>query len=88
MERLDRRGFVERGGRFALAASVAPWWRLPALLEGADPRVRALDRELRGDVLGRGSPGYAAARLLRSTRFDGVRPLAIAYCESAEDVAR
>jgi FAD/FMN-containing dehydrogenase len=88
VERLHRRAFVERGGRFALAASVAPWWRLPALLEGADPRVRALDRELRGDVLGRGSPGYAAARLLRSTRFDGVRPLAIAYCESAEDIAR
>jgi FAD/FMN-containing dehydrogenase len=88
VEVLDRRVFVERAGRLAAAASVAPWWRLPQLLDAADPRIRALDRELRGDVVGRGDAGYAAARLLRNTRFDAIRPLAVAYCESAEDVAR
>jgi FAD binding domain/Berberine and berberine like len=88
VEALDRRAFVQRAGRLAAAASVAPWWRLPELLDQADPRVRALARELRGDVIGHGAAGYEAARLLRNTRFDGVRPLAIAICESADDVAR
>jgi FAD/FMN-containing dehydrogenase len=88
VEGLDRRAFVERAGRLAAAASVAPWWRLPELLEAVDPRVRALDRELRGDVVGRGANGYDTARLLRNTRFDGIEPLAVAYCETAEDVAR
>jgi FAD/FMN-containing dehydrogenase len=85
---VDRRTLLERAGRAALAASVVPWWRLPDLLDAADPRVRALDRELRGDVVGRGASGYDSARLLRNTRFDGIRPLAVAYCETAEDVAR
>jgi FAD/FMN-containing dehydrogenase len=88
VDALDRRAFVERAGRLAAAASVAPWWRLPELLEQGDARVRALARELRGDVVARGAAGYDAARLLRNTRFDGIRPLAVAYCESADDVAR
>ena len=71
-----------------LASSLVPWWRLPQLLEDVDPRVRALDRELRGEVIGRGSAGYETARLLTNTRFDALKPLAVAYCESAEDVAR
>ena len=85
---LDRRTLLERGARVALGASLVPWWRLPELFEASDPRVRALARELRGDVVGRGAAGYGSARLLRSTRFDGVQPLAVAYCESADDVAR
>jgi FAD/FMN-containing dehydrogenase len=85
---LDRRTLLERAGRVALAASVAPWWRLPNLLDAADPPVRTLARELRGDVVARGASRYDAARLLRNTRFDAIRPLAVAYCESAEDVAR
>jgi FAD/FMN-containing dehydrogenase len=85
---LDRRTLLERGARAALGASLIPWWRLPELAEAADPRVRALARELRGDVVGRGQSGYDLARLLRSTRFDGIHPLAVAYCEGADDVAR
>jgi FAD binding domain len=50
--------------------------------------VRALGRELHGDVVGRGAPGYAQARLLASRRYDAVKPLAIAFCETAGDVAR
>src|SRR4029079_17134012 len=86
--RVDRRELLGRAGRFAVAPSVAPWWRLPDLLEAVDPRVRALDRELRGDVIGRGASGYDLARQLRNTRFDSIHPLAIAYCETADDVAR
>jgi FAD/FMN-containing dehydrogenase len=85
---LDRGTLLERAGRAALAASVVPWWRLPQRLDAADPSLRTLARELRGDVVGRGASGYGTARELRNTRFDGIRPLAVAYCESAEDVAR
>ena len=85
---VDRRTLLERGAQAALVAGTMPWWRLPELVEATDPRVRALARELRGDVVGRGQAGYDAARLLRSTRFDGVHPLAVAYCEGADDVAR
>jgi FAD/FMN-containing dehydrogenase len=72
----------------AVAAGTAPWWRLPVASAAADPRVRALARELRGDVVARGQPGYGVARRLYSPRFDAVRPLAVAYCEGADDVAR
>jgi FAD/FMN-containing dehydrogenase len=43
---------------------------------------------LQGDLVARGRPGYAQAKLVYNTRFDGARPLAIAYCESATDVAK
>ena len=35
----------------------------------------------------RGAPGYDAARLLYSPRFDAVMPLAVVYCQSAIDVS-
>jgi FAD/FMN-containing dehydrogenase len=85
---VDRRLLLERSAAVALAAGTSPWWRLPQLLDAADPRVGALRRELRGDVVGRGAPGYGPARLLASTRFDAVTPLAIAFCETSEDVSR
>jgi FAD binding domain/Berberine and berberine like len=84
---VDRRQLLERGGRYALAAGVAPWWRLVSA-PAADPRVEALARQLQGDVVGRDDAGYNAARLLTSTRFDAVKPLAVAYCETAGDVRR
>jgi FAD binding domain/Berberine and berberine like len=84
---VDRRELLEQGGRYALAAGLAPWWRLVSS-PTADPRVQALARQLQGDVVGRGDAGYGAARLLTSTRFDAVKPLAVAYCETAGDVRR
>ena len=88
MEGVDRRELLHRTGTFALAAGTMPWWRLLSAADSVDPRVRALARDLQGTVIGRGQPGYAAARRLYSTRFDGIRPLAVAYCESAADVAK
>jgi FAD/FMN-containing dehydrogenase len=84
---MNRRELLERSGGLALT-SVVPWWRVLSRAAVVDPRVRALDRELQGDVIGRGGPGYAQARLLASTRFDKVQPLAVALCETAGDVAR
>ncbi len=85
---LDRRELLRRAGGLAVAAGVAPWWRLPAAAAGPPPRLRTLAARLRGAVIGRGAPGYEAARLSYFERFDGVRPLAVAYCESAQDVSR
>src|SRR5206468_13101500 len=50
--------------------------------------VAELKRLLRGPVVGRSDPSYAAARVLFDTIFDGVRPLAVAYCAGPGDVAR
>jgi FAD/FMN-containing dehydrogenase len=72
----------------AVAAGVVPWWRLFSSAEATDPRVRALAKELQGSVVGQGDTRYDQARLLYSTRFDGIKPLAVAYCENATDVAK
>ena len=45
-----------------------------------------LSRRLAGRLVLPGEPGYATASRLHDTRFDGARPLAIAFCASATDV--
>jgi FAD/FMN-containing dehydrogenase len=85
---VNRRDVLEAGGRVALGALSAPWWRLPSGRRTTGHGLRELRRGLQGDVVTRGDPGYAAARLLFNTRFDGVKPLAVAFCESPEDVER
>lgn len=88
MERVGRAELLGRAGKVAVAAGTAPWWRLLSSADAVDPRVRALARELTGTVIGRGQAGYDAARRLYSTRFDGIRPFAVAYCENAADVTK
>jgi FAD/FMN-containing dehydrogenase len=86
VERLTRRELVARGTALALGA--VPF--ADALAAAAPPNgvFRELDRSLRGDVIQRGAHGYNAARVLYNTRFDGIKPQAIAFCESATDVQR
>ena len=85
MERLDRTELLRRAGGAALAASA---W--PALAGAAPPsgELRRLDRALEGSVVPRGAAGYGTARLLFNTRFDGVKPLAVAFPESVADVQK
>src|SRR5215467_8108708 len=85
---MDRRGFLEQAGQLSLAAGLTPWWRLVQGSRAADPRVRALAAQLQGPVFGRTDTGYDAARLAYFTRYDGVLPLAVAFCERSRDVAR
>jgi FAD/FMN-containing dehydrogenase len=86
MPELTRRQLLARGA--ALAFGAVPF--ADALAEAAPPAgiFRALDRSIRGEVIQRGAPGYNAARVLYDTRFDGVKPQAIAYCESLVDVQK
>ena len=61
------------------------WVRTPTAV-GSDGPVRMLARMLDGDVIVPGSARYASARLLWDTRFDRLKPRAIAYCASRADV--
>jgi FAD/FMN-containing dehydrogenase len=86
MAQLTRSQLLARGA--ALAFGAVPF--ADALAAAAPPTgiFRELDRSLRGDVIQRGAPGYNAARVLYDTRFDAVKPQAIAYCESLADVQK
>ena len=85
MEQISRRELLERGGRVALALPFAG-----RLARAAPPSgiFAELARDLQGDVVVRGDAGYDQARVLFNTRFDGVKPRAVAFCESLRDVER
>jgi FAD/FMN-containing dehydrogenase len=53
----------------------------------AAPNWDALRSTLRDGLVRADDPAYDAARVLYNTRFDGIRPLAIARCATAADVA-
>ena len=53
---------------------------------GGPPDWTALAGELRGTLVRPGDTAYDLARVLYNTRFDGLRPQAIARCASAADV--
>jgi FAD/FMN-containing dehydrogenase len=75
---MDRLEFLRRA---SAAAAVAA---LPL----ADAPVARLARMLDGDVVVPGSSRYAGARQLWDTRFDVLKPRAIAYCANVADVER
>jgi FAD/FMN-containing dehydrogenase len=86
---LDRRELLRRAGGLAVAAGSTPWWGVPAAT-AAGPRARpeALAAQLEGPVVAAGTAGYDAARRGYFTHFDGIRPLAVAYCRGPRDVSR
>ena len=91
MEQITRRELLVRGGWLAVAAGTVPLaGRLAELAWSAPPTgiYAELARSLRGDVIQRGGTAYDAARLLYNTRFDAVKPRAVVFCESLEDVQR
>jgi FAD/FMN-containing dehydrogenase len=62
------------------------------LLAGGTARARTgpdwtrLRRHLAGELVLPADPGYDTARVSAFTLYDGIRPAAVAYCASAEDV--
>ena len=84
---MNRRTFLRRAGRAGLAASAFGSFaaRDGGAALGVSP-LRELARSIEGTVVTPGSPAYAHARLLESTRFDAVHPRAIVYCANAPDV--
>jgi hypothetical protein len=91
-EGLDRRAFLRRAGGTAAAATAATVVPGFAPFDAAagrralPPRLRALQRAIRGRVLFRTSPGYNRARLINNERYDGMRPLAIVRPAGIRDV--
>jgi FAD/FMN-containing dehydrogenase len=82
--RITRRTLVVEGGRLAAAVALAPALRL--VPEAVDPRLRALDRAVRGPVLVRGGAAYERTRRIYNARFDAIRPLAVVQPIDARDV--
>jgi FAD/FMN-containing dehydrogenase len=78
---VDRRDFLRRSAGAAALAF------LPRSLH-VDGPVAALAKTLDGHVVVPASAGYDAARRLWNTRFDALRPRAIVYCASSQDVVR
>jgi FAD/FMN-containing dehydrogenase len=86
MNKLTRRQLLVRGTALALGA--VPFADAFAYAAPPSGIFRELDRLLKGDVVQRGAPGYNAARVVYDTRYDAVKPQAIAYCESLADVQK
>jgi FAD/FMN-containing dehydrogenase len=88
-ERYDRRELVRRSAGAAVAlGATAGGLGTAAAYAVANPRLSALARQLDGDLVVRGGSGYAEARLLWNPRFDGIRPLAVAYAKTIADIRR
>jgi FAD/FMN-containing dehydrogenase len=86
---VNRRAFLLRTAQAGLAAGAVG--SLAARLAQAaldDAPLHELAHSIEGTVVVPGSPAYARARLLESTRFDAVHPRAIVYCANAGDVAK
>ena len=83
-----RRDLLVQGGRLAASLAVAPALRLTVETAEAatDPRIRALDRAMRGAVITASDPLYASARLPYNARFSAIRPLAVVRPVDARDV--
>ena len=88
---LDRRDFLVRAGQVVAGAgalAALPGWRLVGSHSSADPRLVELAGLVQGDVVTPASASYDTARRLFSPRYDSVRPGAVVFCESAQDVWR
>ena len=85
MEQISRRELLERGGRLALTLPFAGQLARAAPSTGI---FAELARRLDGDILVRGDAAYKGARVLFNTRFDSVKPRAVVFCQSLEDVER
>ena len=84
----DRRELVRRGVVGALGVGAAASWPLASAHAARDPRLASLARVLDGHLVPRGGKGYAQARLGWNPRYDGIRPLAIAYAKTIDDIRR
>jgi len=90
VEDITRRELLVRGGRLALVAGGLSLGRPLAELAraGTSGIYDELANGLRGDVVLPGATAYEQARLLFDTRFDTIKPRAVVFCESTEDVQR
>jgi FAD/FMN-containing dehydrogenase len=87
----DRRELLVRGGRLAVGAGALvalPGWITVGARSSVDARLVELSQLVQGTVVTPQDAAYDSARRLYSPRFDRVRPGAIVFCVSAQDVWR
>jgi len=90
-EGFDRRELLVRGGRVAVGAGAVvalPGWITVGARSTVDARLVELDQLVQGTVVTPQDSAYDSARRLYSPRYDGVRPGAIVFCETTQDVWR
>jgi FAD/FMN-containing dehydrogenase len=90
-DRFDRRDFLVRTGQVAAGAGALVGllgWRAVGSRSNADPRLVELAGLVQGTVVTPADAAYDAARRLYSPRYDTVRPAAVVFCNSAQDVWR
>lgn len=96
---VTRRDFLRTAARVAVAAgsatalgSLVPRWSAGVTSEADGRNVpvpwRTLATSLTGRLVRSGEPTLQADAQLSNERFDGIRPEAVVYCESVEDVQR
>ena len=88
-EQLTRRELVARAAGLAAVAALPALRYVPvAAARGAvDPRIKALDKVVRGPVLIPGQPRYDTARLVFDSLYNGVQPLAVVQPLDTNDVS-
>ncbi|MFE0044699.1 FAD-binding oxidoreductase [Streptomyces albireticuli] len=82
----DSRGYASSSGPSDRRVPVASAKAAPRTKAGAADWT-ALGKGLAGGLVRPGDADYATARQLYNTRFDGLRPAAVAYVENTRDVA-
>jgi FAD/FMN-containing dehydrogenase len=90
-EELDRRELLVRGGRLAIGAGALaslPGWVTVGRRSTVDPRLVELANLVQGTVVTPADAAYDEARRLYSPRYDQIRPGAIVFCETTQDVWR
>ena len=89
--RLDRRVFLVRVGRVAAGGGLVaglPAWTESRSRSTVDPRLAELAGLIQGTVVAPSDAVYDMARRLYSPRYDDVRPGAVVFCNSPQDVWR
>ena len=89
-EALTRRELVARAAGLGALLAVPALRYVPiAAAQGAvDPRIKALDKAVRGPVLTPGQATYDTARLVFDSLYDSVHPLAVVQPLDAKDVSQ
>ena len=85
-EVFDRRVLLRRGA--GLAVALAGWQLVGDASAAADPRLKALQKLVKGPVLVPPSAAYQQARVLYQQRFDNVYPLGVVQPLSAADISQ
>jgi FAD/FMN-containing dehydrogenase len=83
---MDRGALLRRSA--GLAAALAGWQIVGNASGAGDPRLKALQKLVRGPVLTPPSAGYERARLVYQERFDDIYPLGVVQPISAADIVQ